>query len=167
MKTITKLLIAACAVSLFVAAFLTTRHLDRSRSAAKTGARTAAAVAKESAAQKVAPPKLAAAARAEAKPAAAPAPSQAEEAAALERLDVADLKAEIATIDGQLDSRKAIERLNKDEASADERIELGKMLQRQSLLRHELARRQLKTFEERFAAYALTHGDRVAKYSGR
>ena len=82
----------------------------------------------------------------------------------LETMTKDELKTEIAQIDEDLARRDAVKRLNEERVSADERVELGAMIQRESLMKGQLAKMQLAEIEQSVAAYEKEHAARVAAY---
>ena len=77
-----------------------------------------------------------------------------------------ELREEADYIDAELTRRDAITRLNRDEATTEERTELGNMIERFTLLRHELVRRDVEELAARVGAYEEEHGARMAKALG-
>jgi hypothetical protein len=75
------------------------------------------------------------------------------------------LREEVGRMDKELEERKAIERLNKDEVSAQERLELGTMIQRVALFRHRLLEAEVGQLGDDVARYEEMHAQRLAEFS--
>lgn len=87
-----------------------------------------------------------------------------EPVAVIEQMSRAELEATIDEIDSELASRNAIERLNAEQVSEDEREELGALLERGALMRNQLARLDLLDLERALAEYEAGHQARVAQF---
>jgi hypothetical protein len=80
-------------------------------------------------------------------------------------MDIEFVRDEVERVERELESRKAIERLNNGEASEAERLEFGAMMQRVALLRHRLLEDSVDSLSQSVAEYEKSHATRVAEYS--
>lgn len=78
-------------------------------------------------------------------------------------MDIEFVRDEVKRMDEELERRRAVERLNGEEASPDERAELGALFQRSALFRHRLMEDEVESLSNTLAAYEKTHAARVAE----
>ena len=82
----------------------------------------------------------------------------------LDTMTKEELKTDIAQIDEELARRDAVKRLNEERVSPEERVELGAMIHRLSLMKNQLVRIELDEVDQAVAEYEKGHAARVAQY---